>query len=77
MHIASIGIDLGKTTFHLVALREQQDSAAQEIFTLATASLHRQPACIVNRSRGVRGIALHRYCAARARTSGATHPGAV
>jgi hypothetical protein len=23
MHIASIGIDLGKTTFHLVALGEQ------------------------------------------------------
>jgi len=24
MHIASIGIDLGKTTFHLVALLRQQ-----------------------------------------------------
>jgi hypothetical protein len=28
MHIASIGIDLGKTTFHLVALGERTDSAA-------------------------------------------------
>ena len=40
--------------------KTQQDSATQEIFTLAVAGLHRQPARVVNRSRGVHGIALHR-----------------
>jgi hypothetical protein len=40
MHIASIGFDLGKTTFHLGCIgRTQQDSAAQEILTLAIAGL--------------------------------------
>jgi hypothetical protein len=55
MHIASIGIDLGKTTFHLVAFgRAEQDSAAQEIFTFAVAGLHRQPALVFDRSGGMR-----------------------
>src|ERR1051326_6320539 len=57
--------------------RAEQDSAAQEIFTLTVADLHRQPAGIVNRSRGLRGSAFLRDCSARARTSGATDPGAV
>ena len=40
MNITSIGIDLGKTTFHLVALGERNKiSAAQKILTLAIASL--------------------------------------
>jgi transposase len=78
MHIASIGIDLGKTTFHLVALgRAQQDSALQEIHALAVAGLHRQPAGGVNRTGGMRGIALCGYSAARAGAPGATDHGAV
>jgi len=36
MNIASIGIDLGKATFNVGCIgRAQQDSAAQEILTLA------------------------------------------
>jgi hypothetical protein len=44
MHIASIGADLGKTTFHLVALGSRQGSREEEVFAQTTADLHRQPA---------------------------------
>ena len=45
MHIASIGIDLGKTTFHLVALGEHaRVLRAQEVLSPATAGLHCEPA---------------------------------
>jgi transposase len=33
MHIASIGIDLGKTTFHLVALGEQNKVLLRKKFS--------------------------------------------
>jgi transposase len=33
MHIASIGIDLGKRTFHLVALGEQGNVVARKKFS--------------------------------------------
>jgi transposase len=33
MHIASIGIDLGKTTFHLVALGEQNKILLRKKFS--------------------------------------------
>ena len=33
MHIASIGIDLGKTTFHLVALGEQNKVSVRRKFS--------------------------------------------
>jgi hypothetical protein len=62
MNIASIGIDLGKTTFHLVALGERNKILLRKILTLAIAGLHRQSARVVGRSRDMRGIALHRYC---------------
>ena len=65
MHIASIGIDLGKTTFHLVALGERNKILLRRKFSRSqllayTANL---PG-VVNRSRGMHGIALHRYGAA-------------
>ena len=42
MEIRSIGIDLGKTTFHLVALGpEGRGACAQEVHAEATADLHR------------------------------------
>ena len=42
MQIRSIGIDLGKTTFHLVALgRARQGACAQEVHAEAAADLHR------------------------------------
>jgi transposase len=33
MHIASIGIDLGKTTFHLVAVGEQSKAVVRKKFS--------------------------------------------
>ena len=47
MHIASIGIDLGKTTFHLVALGERNKILVRKKFTRAhllayTANLRRR-----------------------------------
>ena len=33
MHIASIGVDLGKTTFHLVALGEQSKVVVKKKFS--------------------------------------------
>jgi predicted NBD/HSP70 family sugar kinase len=33
MHIASIGVDLGKTTFHLVALAEQGKVVVRKKFS--------------------------------------------
>ena len=42
MHIASIGIDIGKTTFHLVALNEHGSIVVRRKFSRKTASgLHR------------------------------------
>ena len=55
MHIASIGIDLGKTTFHLVALGERNKGfGSQEVLPYAAVGLYRQPARIVGWSRGMR-----------------------
>jgi hypothetical protein len=50
MHIASIGIDLGKTTFHLVALGEHNKIYCARILTHAVAGLHRQPTRFAGRS---------------------------
>jgi len=52
MHIASIGIDLGKTTFHLVALGERSKVLVRKKFSRAqllayTANL---PASLIGRS---------------------------
>ena len=35
MHIASIGIDLGKTTFHLVALGERSKASTSLLYPWA------------------------------------------
>jgi hypothetical protein len=50
MHIASIGIDLGKTTFHLVALGERNKSLLRKKFSRSqllayTAKLPFSPSC--------------------------------
>jgi transposase len=63
MNIASIGIDLGKTTFHLVALGERNKILLRRKFSRSqllayTADL---PA-VINRSRGMRGIAFWIDC---------------
>ena len=59
MHVASIGIDIGKTTFHRVALDEQGSVVVRkEVFTPATVGLYRQPIGIADRHRGLRWCAL-------------------
>ena len=61
MHITSIGIDLGKTTFHLVALDDhEQGGAQQEVLPQATAGLYCEPANLPDWDRSVFGSALHR-----------------
>jgi hypothetical protein len=54
MRIVSIGVDLGKITLHLVALGERNKiSGSQEVLPGTAASLYRQPARVVSRSRGL------------------------
>ena len=40
MQLRMIGIDLGKTVFHLVGLDLRDEVVAQEVFARATAALH-------------------------------------
>ena len=43
MELHTIGIDLGKTVFHLVgAYQARRSRSAQEAFTQATAAVHRE-----------------------------------
>ena len=42
MHIISVAIDLGKTTFHLVALGSRQGAGAEEVHAATAADVHRQ-----------------------------------
>jgi hypothetical protein len=51
MRITSIGIDLGKATFHLVAFRRaEQDSGSQEVLTCGAADVYREPARIADQA---------------------------
>jgi len=51
MHIASIGIDLGKTTFHLVALGERNKVlVSKKVLTCTAANVHRRRARIADRA---------------------------
>jgi hypothetical protein len=50
MHIASIGIDLGKTLSPGCIGRAEQGSGSQEVLSPATAGLHREPARIADRA---------------------------
>jgi hypothetical protein len=61
MHIASIGVDLGKTTFHLVALGEQGKVVVRKKFSRKQLlGLHRQPAELADWHRSLLGSTLHR-----------------
>jgi hypothetical protein len=52
MQIKSIGIDLGKTTFHLIALGDcSQVRNRQEILPLTTTGLQSQSALLADRVR--------------------------
>jgi len=75
MRIASIGIDLGKTTFHLVAFGGGATScSSQEVLPRAAAGLCRQPAVVFNRPRGMHRVALFGHGATRAGTPGTAPP---
>jgi transposase len=68
MHITSIGIDLGKATFHLVALGDRNKVLVRKKFSRAqllayTANL---PTTLVG-SRIMCGSALHGSCTATTR----------
>lgn len=78
MYIASIGIDLGKTTFHLVALGEQNKVLVHKKFSRPQLlGLDREPAGGAHWSRGLRRSTLCGSRATRTRSSGATHPDSV
>ena len=56
MHIASIGIDLGKTTFHLVALGERNKVLVRKKFSRAQLlAYNRELAFIAHRPRSLCG----------------------
>lgn len=50
MQIRSVGIDLGKTTFHLVALGASGKVLVKKKFTEAVARVHGEPADLADRS---------------------------
>ena len=58
MHITSIGIDLGKTTFHLVALGERNQVLVGKKFSRTAVGLHGEPAGITGWSGSLCGSAL-------------------
>ena len=55
MQIQSVGIDLGKTTFHLVAFGSSRQAAGEEeVHAEAAAGIHGQPADFADRPGGLR-----------------------
>lgn len=68
MQIRSVGIELGKTTFHLVALRYiGQGSGEEEVHTEAVAELHGEHADFADRPRSLFWSALSRSSVEAAR----------
>ena len=53
MHIASIGIDLGKTTFHLVALGEHNQGSAAGRLAPGANVVAEMPGCVPSASPSV------------------------
>jgi transposase len=78
MHITSVGIDLGKTTFHLVALDEHGKAVVRKKFSrkqLLAYTANLQASLIgIEACSGAHFIGAH---TARARSRRAAHPGAV
>ena len=66
MQIQSVGIDLGKTSFHLVALGAAGKVLVRKKFTEAVASLHREHTDLSDRAGGVLRRPLPRLGAAQA-----------
>ena len=66
MQITSIGIDLGKATFHLVALGEHgKVRCAKEVLAQLTVGLHRKAEKLSDRHGGMFGCAFPRRSTAR------------
>jgi hypothetical protein len=68
MELHTIGIDLGKTLFHLVGLNPRGDLGTQEVFAQVTVALHGQPAGQVNWDGSLRRSPFSWSSAARARS---------
>ena len=69
MHIASIGIDIGKTTFHLVALDEHGSIVLRKKFSRKAASdLYRQALSLADWHRSMWRGALSGACPTEPRT---------
>src|SRR5712692_8614630 len=78
MQIKSIGIDLGKTTFHLVALGSSFQVVVRKKFSRQqTVVVHSQSALVVDGDGGRCGVALSGPSPARAGARGTTDSGAV
>jgi transposase len=75
MQIHSVGIDLGKTTFHLVALgRSRQGAREEEVHAEAAADVHREHADFADRLGSLFRSALSRSGVAEARPRCAADP---
>jgi hypothetical protein len=77
MQIHSVGIDLGKTTFHLVALGAAAKVLVKKSHTAPAADVHREPADFADRPGGLFRSAFPRTSIAEARPPCATDPCAV
>ena len=77
MQIRSIGIDLGKTTFHLIALGSHSRVVIRKSSPARNCWPHRQPALVIDRHGSLRGLALFGASAARTRARGTPDSGAV
>src|SRR5438445_11694785 len=78
MELHTIGIDLGKTVFHLVGLNLRGEVVVRKKFSRKqTAALHCEPAGQVNWYGGLRRVSLSRAGTARAGSRGAADAGAV
>jgi hypothetical protein len=65
MQIHSVGIDLGKTTFHLVALGAA-GTREEEVHTAAVADFHREHGDVADWLGSLLWSALFRSCVAQA-----------
>jgi hypothetical protein len=78
MQLHTIGIDLGKTVFHLVGLNPGGEVVVRKKFsTQATAALHGEPAGRFDWHGSLRRGPFSRAGSARAGSRGAANAGAV
>ncbi len=77
MSIASVGIDIGKLTFHLVTLDAHGKVVVRKEFSQTTAGVYGEAAHDAHWRRGLLGRAFSRCRAPRPGSRRAAHPGAV